>query len=90
MMARFMRDYLVMLDERIDTILEQLEHGNDLNVHVALLSLESSSSMVGATEMARLVNALRDSVEHGQRTMVPALALAIANEAELVHARYRR
>ena len=51
-MARFVRDYLGLLDERVATITAQLESGNDLTAHISLLSLESTSSMVGAKEMA--------------------------------------
>ena len=80
-MARFVRDYLAMLDHRVSTITTELESGTDLNAHVALLSLESASTMVGATELAKLVGLLRSEVERGQRTHVVGLVQAITTEA---------
>ena len=80
-MARFVRDYLAMLDHRVSTITTELESGTDLNAHVALLSLESASTMVGATELAKLVGLLRSEVERGQRTRVVGLVQAITTEA---------
>ena len=80
-MARFVRDYLAMLDQRVSTITTELESGTDLNAHVALLSLESASTMVGATELAKLVGLLRSEVERGQRTHVVGLVQAITTEA---------
>jgi hypothetical protein len=83
-MARFVRDYLELLDQRVTTITGQLESGNDLTAHVSLLSLESTSSMVGAKELAKIVGLLRGAVERGQRTMVPALVRAMTAEAARV------
>ena len=80
-MARFVRDYLAMLDHRVSTITTELESGTDLDAHVALLSLESASTMVGATELAKLVGLLRSEVERGQRTHVVGLVQAITTEA---------
>jgi len=80
-MARFVRDYLAMLDQRVSTITTELESGTDLNAHVALLSLESASTMVGATELAKLVGLLRSEVERGQRSHVVGLVQAITAEA---------
>ena len=72
-MARFVRDYLALLDHRVSAITTELESGTDLNAHVALLSLESASTMVGAPELAKLVGLLRSEVERGQRTHIPGL-----------------
>ena len=80
-MARFVRDYLDLLDERVATITGQLESGNDLKAHVGLLSLESTSSMVGAKELATIAGLLRGAVERQQRHVVPALVLAMTKEA---------
>ncbi len=80
-MARFARDYLTLLDDRVAAINHELASGNDLTAHVALLSLESTSSMVGATELAKLVGLLRGEVERGQRTRIPELLQAITAEA---------
>ena len=86
-MARFVRDYLGLLDERVTTITDQLESGNDLTAHISLLSLESTSSMVGAEELARIAGLLRGAVERGQRSTVPALVSAMTAEAARVHDR---
>ena len=83
-MARFVRDYLGLLDERVTTITDQLESGNDLTAHISLLSLESTSSMVGAKELARIAGLLRGVVERGQRSTVPALVSALTAEAARV------
>ena len=84
-MARFVRDYLGLLDERVATITAQLEPGNDLIAHVGLLSLESTSSMVGAKELASIAGLLRGAVERNQKHVVPALILAMTKEAVKVH-----
>ena len=85
MMAQFVRDYLGLLDERVSAITSQLESGNDLTAHVALLSLESTSSMVGAKELAKIAGLLRGAVERGQQSTVPALVTAMTAEAARVH-----
>jgi hypothetical protein len=85
MMERFVRDYLGLLDERVSAIIGQLESGNDRTAHVSLLSLESTSSMVGAKELAKIAGLLRGAVERGQRSTVPALLNAMTAEAARVH-----
>ena len=84
-MARFVRDYLGLLDERVATITAQLESGNDLTAHISLLSLESSSTMVGAKELASIAGLLRGAVERNEKHVVPALVLAMTREAVRVH-----
>jgi hypothetical protein len=84
-MARFVRDYLGLLDERVAIITAQLESGNDLTAHICLLSLESTSSMVGAKELAGIAGLLRGAVERNQKHVVPTLVLAMTNEAVRVH-----
>ena len=86
-MARFVRDYLGLLDERIAAITQQLESGNDLTANISLLSLESTSSMVGANELAKITGLLRGAIERGQRSTVPALLIAMTTEAAKVHVR---
>lgn len=86
-MTRFVRDYLGLLDDRVATITAQLESGNDLTAHVCLLSLESSSSMVGEKELAKITGLLRGAVERGQRSVVPVLVIAMTNEAASVRGR---
>jgi hypothetical protein len=89
-MARFVRDYLALLDERIATITTQLESGNDLTAHISLLSLESTSSMVGAKELATIAGVLRGAVERGQKHVVPAMVMAMTQEAVKVHQQLRQ
>lgn len=89
-MARFVRDYLGLLDERVATITTQLESGNDLTAHVSLLSLESTSAMVGEKELSRIAGVIRGAVERGQKTTVPALVAAMTAEAGRVGERLRR
>ena len=86
-MARFVRDYLAMLDDRVSAITTELESGTDINAHVALLSLESASTMVGAPELAKLVGLLRSEVQRGQRNQIPALVEAITAEAARLRGR---
>ena len=89
-MARFVRDYLGLLDDRVTAIKGQLESGNDLTAHISLLSLESTSWMVGAKELARIAGLLRGAVERGQRSTVPALVSAMTAEAARVHDRLKQ
>ena len=86
-MARFVRDYLSLLDERVTTITDQLEAGNDLTAHISLLSLESTSAMVGAKELAKIAGLLRGALERGQRSTVSALVAAMSAEAARVRDR---
>jgi hypothetical protein len=88
-MARFVQDYLGLLDERVATITTQLESGNDLKAHISLLSLESTSSMVGAKELASIAGLLRGAVERQQEHVVPALVVAMTKEALRVHQQFR-
>lgn len=88
-MARFVRDYLALLDERVATITAQLESGNDLTAHISLLSLESTSFMVGAKELAKIAGLLRGAVERQRRHVIPALVMAMTKEADSVHQELR-
>lgn len=81
-MVRFVHDYLDLLDTRMSTIRKNLESGDDLSANIALLSLESSSSMVGARELATVVGLLRGAVERRERQHVPVLVQAMTNEAD--------
>ncbi len=86
-MARFVRDYLGLLEKRVATITAQLESGNDLTAHISLLSLESTSAMVGEKELSRIAGVIRGAVERGQKTTVPALVSAMTAEAGRVRER---
>ena len=89
-MARFVRDYLGLLDHRVAAITTQLESGHDMAAHVSLLSLESTSAMVGEKELSRIAGVIRGAVERGQKTTVPALVTAMTLEAGRVRQRLRQ
>ncbi len=80
-MTRFVRDYVDMLDDRIGAITSSIEARNDMTAHVAMLSLESTSVMVGEKELAKIVGLLRSAIERDQRAVVPALVTAMSAEA---------
>ena len=82
MMARFVHDYLELLDHRVSSIRSHLEQRNFMTAHVALLSLESTSVMVGAEGLAQAAGQLREAVERGDRDGVPALLAVVGDEAE--------
>ena len=82
MMARFVHDYLELLDHRVSSIRSHLEQRNFMTAHVALLSLESTSVMVGADRLAQAAGQLREAVEQGDRDVVPALLTVVDDEAD--------
>ena len=82
MMVRFVHDYLELLDHRLSSIRSHLEQRNFMTAHVALLSLESTSVMVGASGLAAAAGRLREAVEQGERDTVPALLADVSAEAE--------
>ena len=84
MMTRFVHDYLDLLDERLLTIHTALTDGNLLAAEVAMLSLESSSTMVGATSLAHIVRNLRAAVVQGDWSCFPELTHALDAEASNV------
>lgn len=85
-MARFLVDYLALLDQRVLTIRAYLNAGNVTTAQVAMLSLESTSTMVGATALARTVGVLRAALERGDRAVYPELSAAMEREAAAVPA----
>lgn len=85
-MARFVADYLALLDQRIGTIQAHLDVGNDTTAQVAMLSLESTSTMVGAVELAQIVADLRAGLERGDRTRFTELNRAMVAAAARVPA----
>ena len=62
MMSRFRQDYLDLLDGRVATIGRLVAEHQMEAAQVALLSLESSSAMVGASELASAVRELRSAL----------------------------
>lgn len=85
-MARFLVDYLALLDQRVLTIRAYLNAGNVTTAQVAMLSLESTSTMVGATALARAVSVLRAALERGDRDVYAELSAAMEREAAAVPA----
>ena len=90
MMARFVHDYLELLDHRVSSIRSHLEQRNFMTAHVALLSLESTSVMVGATVLARAAGRLREAVEQGDRDTVPTLLADVSRRGGTDAERSRR
>ena len=64
-MACFRQDYLDLLDGRITKITGLVAAQQDEPARVALLSLESSSAMVGADDLRDVVKRLRSALEQG-------------------------
>lgn len=86
-MARFISDYLGLLDGRVSAIQTGLRARNDMDAEVAMLSLESASTMVGAPELAKIVRQMRKSLERGDRSDLPILVQAMRAEAGSVPGR---
>lgn len=63
MMARFRQDYLDLLDGRVATIEGLVARHEREPAEIALLSLESSSAMVGAGELVVAVRQLRSALD---------------------------
>lgn len=61
-MAGFRRDYLGLLDDRVAKIQQLLVAGATEPARVALLSLESSSAMVGAEGLVLVVRRVRNAL----------------------------
>lgn len=62
MMTRFRQDYLDLLDGRVTKIGRLVALAQVEPAHVALLSLESSSAMLGLTDLADAVRRLRSAL----------------------------
>jgi len=84
MMACFRQDYLDLLDGRVATI-ERLVTAHEVEpAHVALLSLESSSAMVGAGELAAAVRRLRTALDAAApEELAPLTAQLVAEATEV-------
>lgn len=82
-MACFRQDYLDLLEGRVRKI-ERLVADQQLEAaHVALLSLESSSAMVGATALAAAVKELRSALERGDVEDVDAQTTRVVHAASV-------
>ena len=63
MMVCFRQDYLDLLDGRVATIERLVAHQEVEPAQVALLSLESSSAMLGAGDLVAAVRRLRTALD---------------------------
>lgn len=59
---RFVADYVTLLDERLATIGACLAQGSTDDAVISILSLESTSSMIGAEQVVQLSHRLRVAV----------------------------
>ncbi|MET0695518.1 MAG: Hpt domain-containing protein [Propionibacteriaceae bacterium] len=76
-MERFVVDYLSLLDARLDT-LDQLLLSSDADAtRLCILSLESSSAMLGADEMVGAARALRHAVTGSRHELERPLFAAL-------------
>lgn len=82
-MDRFARDYLQLLDGRLATIRHCLSDSDVEGARVAILSLESSSAMLGSTALAARLAQLRSQLDLGspqQRNALFSLVEIAAGE----------
>jgi hypothetical protein len=87
MMACFRQDYLALLAGRVDTILRLVAADQVEPARVALLSLESSSAMVGANELVVAVKRLRAALDEGGDADLGLLTAQLADEAGAARSR---
>ena len=72
-MDRFVVDYLQLLDGRLDSIRRCLDDCDIEGARVAVLSLESSSKMLGGTSLAARLTELRSQLDLGAAPQRSAL-----------------
>jgi len=89
MMAAFLRDYLDLLDGRLDAIRECLRSGEAEDARVAVLSLESSSGMLGEAELVDHLRELRLRLETAAPSEQEGLLAVIESTAAAVRARHQ-
>lgn len=81
-MDRFVADYLDLLDGRLVAIRRCLVDSDVEGARVAVLSLESSSKMLGATELAGRLTELRAQLMTGPTPQLQALLAQVEPVAE--------
>ena len=72
-MDRFVVDYLQLLDGRLDSIRRCLDDCDIEGARIAVLSLESSSKMLGGTSLAARLTELRSQLDLGTTSERSAL-----------------
>lgn len=85
--ARFAAHYLALLESRITAIRQSLERGSVEPGITLLLTLETSSHMVGACDLSQCAHALRLALEQPQANtsaLLEELARAAASTRELL------
>jgi hypothetical protein len=87
MMACFRQDYLDLLEGRVATIQRLVAADQVEPARVALLSLESSSAMVGAEELVVAVRRLRAALDDGAHGDPKLLTAALTGEAGTARSR---
>ena len=85
MMSRFRQDYLELLDGRVAKIRRLIGGSQVEPAHVALLSLESSSTMLGLLELAEAVRQLRSALPHQTDDELDRLLGDVAERAGRAH-----
>jgi hypothetical protein len=86
--AHFVRDYLLLLDERVATIRQRLDSGDERGADTALMSLQATSAMIGANELVAVVSRLRAMVGQRLHDELPDLAETLVAEAAAVRLRF--
>ena len=79
--ARFVHDYLELLDSRLDRLRPLLEGSDADATRLSILSLESSSAMLGATDMVQAAQTLRLAVAASKVNQTQSLLLALNSRA---------
>lgn len=82
MMARFRRDFLDLLDGRVAKIEKLVLTAQLEPAHVALLSLESSSAMIGRTDLAAAVRQLRSALTQARPDELDQLLAELLRHAD--------
>ena len=81
-MDRFVVDYLELLDGRLLAIRRCMVDSDVEGARIAVLSLESSSKMLGATELAGRLTELRSQLMTGPTPQLNALLALVEAAAE--------
>lgn len=89
-MAQFVTDYLQMLDGRLDTIRHCLADSDMEGARVAILSLESSSLMLGRNPLTASLAELRAQLDLSSATQRHALMSAVEHAATTFRADLER
>jgi hypothetical protein len=87
---RFVSDYLTLLDGRLTAIRDDLANGNHETAIVGLLSLETTSVMIGAREVADATRAVRNAVEGDDLSTLPPLLNTMVAETAAIRSALAR